>query len=81
MTFGHLYSKICSLATGLPSPETPNRSFSLSRNKKINWKPSSVRSQETECYKRLIYKQFVLSLRSLSLTVSELFAETFHVPL
>ena len=24
------------------------RSFSLSRNKKINWKPSSVRSQENE---------------------------------
>ena len=35
------------------------RSFSLSRNKKINWKPSSGRSQENECYKRLIFKQFV----------------------
>ena len=35
-----------------------NRSFSLSRNKKINWKPSSGRS-EVKCYKRLIYKQFV----------------------
>ena len=34
MTFGHLYSKICSLATGMPSPKTPDRSFSLSRNKK-----------------------------------------------
>ena len=31
------------------------RSFSLSRNKKKkNWKPSSGKSQETECYKRLI---------------------------
>ena len=35
------------------------RSISLSRDKKVNWKPSSGRSQETECYKRLIYKQFV----------------------
>ena len=26
--------KICSLATGMPSPKTPDRSFSLSRNKK-----------------------------------------------
>ena len=33
--------------------------FSLSRNEKINWKPSSERSQENECYRRLIYKQFV----------------------
>ena len=24
MTFGHLYSKICSLATGLPWPKAPN---------------------------------------------------------
>ena len=37
----------------------PNRSFSLSRNKKLNWKLSSGRSQENECYKILIYKQFV----------------------
>ena len=42
-----------------------SRSFFLStvRNKhgakKKNWKPSSGRSQEKECYKRLIYKQFV----------------------
>ena len=36
------------------------RSFPLSGNKKkMNWKPSSGRSQETECYKRLIFKQFV----------------------
>ena len=28
--------------------EETNRSFSLSRNKKINWKPSSGRSQENE---------------------------------
>ena len=34
------------------------RSFSLSRNKKINWKPSSGRSQQMKYYKRLIYKQF-----------------------
>ena len=34
------------------------RSFSLSRNKKISWKPSSGRSQEMTCYKRLIFKQF-----------------------
>ena len=34
------------------------RSFSLSRNKKINWKPPSGRSQENECYKWLIYKQY-----------------------
>ena len=26
----------------------PDRSFSLSRNKKINWKPSSGRSKENE---------------------------------
>ena len=32
---------------------------SLSRNKKINSQPSSGRSQKNECYKRLIYKQFV----------------------
>ena len=36
-----------------------DRSFSLSRNKKINWKPSSGRSQENEMFKRLIIKQFV----------------------
>ena len=36
-----------------------DRSFLLSRNKKIHWKPCSGRSQEKECYKRLIYKQFV----------------------
>ena len=36
-----------------------NRTFSLSRNKKLNWKPSGGRSQENECCKRLIYKQFV----------------------
>ena len=41
-----------------------NRSFSLSRNKKIYRKPSSGRS-----------------LRSLWRTVSELFAQTFHVPM
>ena len=35
-----------------------NRSFSLSRTKKINWKPSSGTS-EVKYYKRLIYKQFV----------------------
>ena len=35
------------------------RSFSLSRNKRINWKPSSGKSQENEYYKRLVYKQFV----------------------
>ena len=35
------------------------RSISLSRDKKVNWKLSSGRSQENECYKRLIYKQFV----------------------
>ena len=29
---------------------TPIRSFSLSRNKKINWKPSSGRSQENEMF-------------------------------
>ena len=34
------------------------RSFSLSLNKKINWKPSGGRSQENECYRRLMYKQF-----------------------
>ena len=38
---------------------TFKRSFSLSRNKKINWKPSSGRSQKMKYYKRLIYKQFV----------------------
>ena len=38
---------------------TATRSFSLSRNKKLNWKPSSGRSQENEIYIRLIYKQFV----------------------
>ena len=38
--------------------ESACRSFSLSRNKKINWKPSSGRRQENECYKRLLYKQF-----------------------
>ena len=37
---------------------TFKRSFSLSRNKKINWKPSSGRSQKMKYYKRLIYKQF-----------------------
>ena len=36
-----------------------NRSFSLSRSKRINWKPSNGRGQENECYKRLIYKRFV----------------------
>ena len=30
----------------------------LSRNKKINWKPSSGRSQKMKYYKRLICKQF-----------------------
>ena len=30
--------------------EETNRSFSLSRNKKINWKPSSGRSQENEMF-------------------------------
>ena len=47
----------------LPPGEGPfpgrYRLFSLSRNKNINWKPSSGRSQENECYKRLIYRQFV----------------------
>ena len=38
-------------------------------------------NKKLKCYKRLIYKQVVPSLRSLSLTVSELFAETFHAPL
>ena len=45
-------------ATNLSLP-THYRSFSLSRNKKINWKPSSGKTQEMKCYKRLIYKQFV----------------------
>ena len=81
MTSGHLYSKICSLATGLPSPKTPNRSFSLSpNNKRIGNRPVQE-AKKLKCYKRLIYKQFVPSLRSLSLTVSELFAEMFHAPL
>ena len=35
------------------------RLFLLSCNKKINWKPSSGRSQEMKCSKRLIHKQFV----------------------
>ena len=39
--------------------EHQNGSFSLLRNKKLNWKPFSGRSQKNECYKRLIYKQFV----------------------
>ena len=33
--------------------------FTEHGTKKISWKPSSERSQENECYKRLIYKQFV----------------------
>ena len=33
--------------------------FLLSCNRKINWKPSSGRSQEMKCSKRLIHKQFV----------------------
>ena len=33
-----------------------------------------------KCYKRLIYKQFVQVSMNLWSTVSELFAETFHVP-
>ena len=35
------------------------RLFLLSCNKKINCKPSSGRSQEMKCSKRLIHKQFV----------------------
>ena len=58
-----------------------NRSFSLSRDKKVNWKPPSEKSQENECYKTLIYKQFVQVSGSLWPTVSELFAETFHASL
>ena len=38
-------------------------------------------AKKMKCYKRLIYKQFFSSLRSLWFTVSELFAETFHAPL
>ena len=38
-------------------------------------------AKKLKCCKRLIYKQVVPSLKSLSLTVSELFAETFHAPL
>ena len=53
------------------------RSFSLSRNKKLNWKPSNGRSQENEIYKRRIYKQFV-QVSGLCGPVSELFAEMFH---
>ena len=34
------------------------RSFSLSRNKKIYWKPSSGKAKKMKCYKRLICKQF-----------------------
>ena len=59
------------------------RSFSLSRNKKLNWRPSSGRSQENECYKRLIYKQFVfvahsfwVICRNVSRTLVELCMET-----
>ena len=43
------------------------RSFSLSCNKKINWKPSSGRSQEAKkmkCYKRLIFKSQVFVTHS-----------------
>ena len=35
------------------------RLFLLSCNEKINWKPSSGRSLEMKCSKRLIHKQFV----------------------
>ena len=37
------------------------RLFLLSCNRKINWKPSSGRSQEMKCSKRLIHKQLILS--------------------
>ena len=51
--------------------------------KKINWKPSSGRSQENECYRRPIYKQFVqisglCGPQFLSYNV-HVFAEMFHI--
>ena len=52
-------STVCVYSEDKVEIHTRYRSFSLSGNKKINWKPSSGRSQEKECYKRLIYKQFV----------------------
>ena len=61
--------------------EAGNRSFSLSRNEKINWKPSSGRSQENEMLQKTNIQTICPSLRSLWPTVSELFAETFHATL
>ena len=57
------------------------RSFSLSRNKKGKLKNRPVEeAKKMKCYKRLINRQFV-QVSGLCGTVSELFAETFHVPL
>ena len=33
--------------------------FHCHATKKFNWKPSSGRNQENECFKSLIHKQFV----------------------
>ena len=50
MFFPHLYTLRCN---------RQYRSFSLSRNQKLNWKRSSGRTKKMTCYKRLIYKQFI----------------------
>ena len=57
--------------------------YTINTAQKINWKPSSGRSQENDCYRRPIYKQFVqisglCGPQFLSYNV-HVFAEMFHI--
>ena len=69
------------------SVDTFYRSFSLTRNKKINWKPYSGRSQaEMKCYKRLIcpslrslWPSFWAICRNVSRTFEELCMAGRHI--